>query len=230
MLAIVVQTFIAAPAESVWVPLVSSPDILLDALPARAWPEEGREEQAPRHLAVRWPFTEPAGAATTVRLTLHDVGGGVRLDLRHEGWGEGPRWEELVQGHFAGWLQGLAAFGHFIETGNDPRAKDPELKDGERYFISGEIPAASGAIYRSLTDPDVIERWSDGELSGARIVEQIEDRFLRWRLAAGGSELVAILRPTPRGTHVALAVYGVKGRGASQRWPGLFEKLTKYLG
>jgi len=228
MLAIVVQTFIAAPADAVWAPLHSRTDILLDALPAAAWPELGREEQPPYHLAVRWPFTQSAGAETKVSVTLHDVGQGVRLDLRHEGWGEGPAWEELVQGHFAGWLQGLAALGHFIETGADPRAQDRALSGGERYFISGEIPAPAEAVYRCLTDSAVIDRWSEGELAGAETVEQHENRLLRWRLPGGG-ELVMILRPTPRGVHAALAEYGVKGRGASQRWPGVFEKITRFL-
>jgi len=205
VLAIVVQTFIAAPAEEVWAQLHASADIVLDALPVTAWPSEGREEQAPLHFAVPFPVGQ-------VQVTLHDVGGGVRLDLRHDGWPETAAAETMVQGHFAGWLQGLAALGHFIETGQDARSVAP----GERYFISGEVPASADAIYKVLRDH-------------AAVTEQLENRMLKWK-QPGGGEVVVILRQTPRGTHVALAEYGVAGRDASQRWPQLFEQLTKQLG
>ena len=205
MLAIVVQTFIAAPAAGVWAQLHARADIVLDALPVRAWPREGREEQAPVHFAV--PF--PMGRVT---VTLHDAGGGVRLDLRHDDWPETAEAETNVQGHFAGWLQGLAALGHFIETSQDVRSTTP----GERYFISGEVPASADAIYRVLKDY-------------APVTEQRENRMVKWR-QPGGGEVVVVLRPTPRGTHVALAEYGVTDRSASQRWPQLFEQLAKQLG
>src|SRR3990172_4072085 len=125
VLAIVVQTFIAAPAEEVWAQLHASADIVLDALPVTAWPSEGREEQAPLHFAVPFPVGQ-------VQVTLHDVGGGVRLDLRHHRSPETPPAETMVQGHFAGWLQGLAALGHFIQTGQDA----PPLAPPPPYFIS----------------------------------------------------------------------------------------------
>lgn len=205
MLAIIVQTFIAAPAETVWRQLLERADIILDALPIHAWPDAGGEQQPPRFLAA--PF--PHGVA---KLTLHDVGGGVRVDLRHEGWQETPEAETLVQGHFAGWLQGLAALGHFVETGADPRSGAP----GERYFISGEIEAGADSVYRVLLDQFQATR-------------RVENRLLAWP-GGGGGEVVAILRPTPRGTHVALAEYGVADRTASQRWPALFENLARALG
>lgn len=203
MLAIVVQTFIAAPAESVWEALTSHADLLLDALPVRAWPEE-RDEQPPRHLSVKFPVG-------TARLTIHDVGGGVRLDVRHDGWPETPESEAQVQGHFAGWLQGLAALGHRLETGEDPRSQ----VQGERYFISGEIKSAPDAVYRVIKDQFPSAEGPDG-------------RRLSWR--EGESEIVVLLRATPRGTHTALAVYGVTDRSASQRWPQFFENLARALG
>lgn len=205
MLAIVVQTFIAAPAESVWEALISRADLVLDALPVRAWPEGG-DQQPPRHLAVAFPV----GA---VRVTIHDVGGGVRLDVRHDGWPESPDSEAQLQGHFAGWLQGLAALGHFVETGEDPRS---DVK-GERYFISGEIKAAPDAVFRVMAD----------QLDPAPLAPRSSSRLLRLR--SDGGETVAILRATPRGTHVALAVYGVSDRSASQRWPQFFENLARAL-
>jgi hypothetical protein len=205
VLAIVVQTFIAAPAETVWDTLSSRADLVLDALPVHAWPE-GRDEQPPRHLSVAFPVG-------TVRLTLHDVGGGVRVDVRHDGWPESPDAEAQLQGHFAGWLQGLAALGHFVETGEDPRS---EVK-GERYFISGEIKAPPDAVYKVMAD----------QLDPARSAPRSSHRLLR--LPSDGGETVAILRATPRGTHVALAVYGVTDRSSSQRWPQFFENLARAL-
>lgn len=206
MLAIVVQTFIAAPAESVWDVLHARADLVLDALPVNAWPE-GRDEQPPRHLSVAFPMG-------TVHLTLHDVGGGVRVDVRHDGWPEAPESEAQLQGHFAGWLQGLAALGHFVETGEDPRS----AVQGERYFISGEIKASPDAVYRVMTD----------QLDPSLLAPRSSSRLLR--LSADGGETVAILRATPRGTHVALAVYGVTDRSSSQRWPQFFENLARALG
>ncbi len=208
MLAIVVQTFISAPAEAVWRALSSRTDIVLDALPERAWPE-GRTEEPPRHLLAPWP----AAPGTKVEIAIHDMGGGVRLDLRHLGWQETPEAETLVSGHFAGWLFGLAALGHFVESGEDPRS----AVAGERYFISGEIPASADAVFAVL--PEMVTE---------TLVAQRESRLLKWR-TKGGGELVAILRQTPRGTHVALGESGVKDRAASQRWPALFEDLTRRL-
>lgn len=209
MLAIVVQTFITARAEDVWRALLDRADIVLDALPVRAWPADGRTDEPPRHLTCEWPGVP----GTSVEIVMHDVGGGVRCDLRHGGWAETPEAETAVQGHFAGWLQGLAALGHFVESGVDPRG----TAAGERYFISGEIPASADAVFAVLP-----------RLVTESVVAQDEGRLVRWQLATGG-ELVAILRNTPRGTHVALAEYGVTDRSASTRWPRLFEDLTLRL-
>lgn len=231
MQAIIVQTFIAAPPASVWASLDAHADLLFDGLPADAWP--AGEDQPPFHRKVTWPFTRTAGADTTVELVLHDMGGGTRLDVRHSGWGEGPAWDTAIEGHFPGWLQGLAALGFVIETHVDPRVRNPALKGRERYFISGEVPAAPAAIYRALTDAAVLSRWSAGVFDGAEAVELIENRFLRWRSGPSGGaavEITAILRPTPRGTHVALAEYGIAGAAASGRWPAMFERLTRFLG
>jgi len=239
----VVQSFIAAPADVVWAALRSRTDVLFDGLPAEAWPEGG-EEQPPYHLTSPWPFTQSAGGPTEVAITLHDVGGGVRVDVRHAGWGTGPKWDAMIQGHFAGWLQGLAAVGLLVESGVDarqagdrgqqPAGGGSTRRSGERYFISGEIPASPSAVYRSLTDEAVRARWSSGVFDGMIVAEQVEDRFIRWRRAgigAGGpgAEVTAILRATPRGTHMALAEYGVAGEGASARWPGMFEALARFL-
>jgi hypothetical protein len=240
MQAIIVQSFIAAPPDTVWAALRSRTDVLFDGLPAGSWPEGGSEEP-PYHVEVPWPFTAAAGGATKVSLTLHDAGDGVRVDLRHEGWGEGSAWDTAIQGHFAGWLQGLAAIGLLLETGRDARVREPSLPGRERYFISGEIPAAPPAVYRSITDEAVRARWSGGVLDGAEVVEELEDRFVRWRVGAQMSgrvnaqatgrlgEITAILRATPRGTHLAVAEYGVADRGASGRWPAMFEGLARFL-
>jgi hypothetical protein len=241
MQAIMIQSFVAAPPGQVWAALFAYADLLFDGLPPKAWPEE-RDEQPPFHLHVAWAHTpEP----TDVSLTLHELGGGTRLDVRRAGWGEGPAWDEAIDGHFAGWLQGLAALGLMVETGKDARPADRGLQGRERYLASGEVPAEAAPVYRSLVDPGVIERWSDGVLDGAERVDDVENRYVRWRLpaaaAAGGAgampagaasvrELVVVLRPTPRGTHVALAEYGVADRGASARWPAMFERLTRFLG
>jgi hypothetical protein len=83
-------------------------------------------------------------------------------------------------------------------------------------------------VYRSLVEADVLRRWSRGVLEGAEPVEELEHKLVRWRLPSGG-ELVGIFRPTPRGTHLALAEYGVAGHEASARWPAMFERLTRFL-
>jgi len=166
-----------------------------------------------------------------VSVTLHEVGGGTRVDIRHEGWGEGPAWDVAIQGHFAGWLQGLAALGLVLEAGVDARVREASLSALERYFISGELPATSAPVFRALTDPLVRARWAGavaGLLDGAVLTESVDNRFARWRLTSGG-EITAILRVTPRGTHVALAEHGVVGRDASQRWPAMFEALARFL-
>jgi len=46
---------------------------------------------------------------------------------------------------------------------------------------------------------------------------------------AAATELVFVLRRTPRGTHLALAEYGVSGRLASSLWPPVFERLARFL-
>jgi len=226
MQAIVIQTFIAAPPETIWAALLSRAEVLFDGLPAREWPAR-RDEQAPFHFKAAWPFTEGAGGRTDVAVTLTRLGGGTRVDVRHEGWGEGPAWDAAIQGHFAGWLQGLAALGLLIESGVDARASEPGVKAKGRYFVSGEIKAEAEPVYRALVDPAVLARWSDGVFDGAERIQEIENRLVRWRTAS--SEIVAILRPTPRGTHVALAEYGVSGTAASTRWPPMFERLARFL-
>ena len=232
MQAIIIQTFIAAPPDAIWAALLSRTDVVFDGLQPDAWPER-RDEQPPFHFTAAWPFTERAGGTTDVAVTLHTLGDGTRVDVRHDGWGEGPAWDEAIQGHFAGWLQGLAALGLLVETGRDARTQDPALKGRERYFISGEIPAGAASVYRSLVDPDVLARWSEGLFDAAERIEEVEDRLIRWRLPAARDgargEVAAVLRPTPRGTHIALAEYGVADRGASTRWPAMFERLTKFL-
>ena len=166
MQAIRIQSFVAAPAQRVWEALVRQGEVVLDALPGAGWPP-GLETNPPRQLRVAWPHTMAAGAATQVEIALHELAGGTRVELAHAGWGEGPAWEETIQGHFAGWLQGLAALGLLVETGRDARASSPELRGRERYFASGEVPASAEAVFRALVDPDVLERWSDGVLEGA---------------------------------------------------------------
>jgi hypothetical protein len=216
---------VAAPPAQVWAALRAHPELVFHGLPADAWPAQ-LDCQEPLFLRVAWPFTpEP----TEVSFVLRDLAGSTRLDLRHQGWAEGPRWDEPVQGHFSGWLEGLALLGLMIETGRDGRTPDAALAGRERYFISGEVPAAVAPVYRSLTDEATLERWAEGILDGATRVEELEHKLLRWRLPSGG-ELVAIFRPTPRGTHVALAEYGGRGREASARWPAMFERLTRFLG
>lgn len=227
MQSIIVQTFMAVPGADVWSALESRVDLLFDGLPADAWPPG--EEQPPFHKTVAWPFTEAVGSGTSVSVTLHEVGGGTRVDIRHEGWGDGPAWDVAIQGHFAGWLQGLASLGTLLETGADARVADPALQGKERYFISGEIPADAAAVYRSLVDGAVLPRWSGGLFATAERAQAIENKLLRWRAPAGG-EVVVQLRATPRGTHVALAEYGVSDRAASTRWPAMFENLTRFLG
>ena len=237
MQAIVVQTFIAAPAAAVWRALYERTDILFDGLPAKAWPEGG-ESQEPYHFTKPWPFTEAAGAPTEVSVTLHDLGEGVRVDVRHAGWGEGPAWDEMIQGHFAGWLQGLAALGLLIESGVDarqaagngqqPAGGGSTRRSSEKYLVSGEIASHPSAVYRCLTDPAVMAKWANGAFAGREVTESIEDRFIRWN-GSGDAELTAILRITPRGTHLAIAEYGVTDRAASQRWPATFEALARFL-
>lgn len=229
MTAIIIQTFIAAPPGTIWAALQSRTDILFDGLPATTWPER-QDEQPPFHFSTSWPFTEPLGGATVVAVTLRALGGGTRVDVRHDGWGEGPAWESAVQGHFAGWLQGLAALGLLIEAGVDARPRGPAPEERSRYFVSGELPADAAPVYRALVDPAVLARWSEGLFDGAKRTQEVEGRLVRWQKADGAGEVVAILRPTPRGTHVALAEYGVSGTGASSRWPQMFERLARFLG
>jgi hypothetical protein len=248
---------VAAARAEVWHALLHRTDVVLDALPASEWPAD-RALEPPARLAAPWPHTTPLGAATEVVVELTEAGAGTLLDLRHRGLGEGPAWDEAIGGYFAGWLQALAALGLLVESGVDPRPAEG-LRGRERYFASGEIPATADAVWRSLTDPLVLERWSDGVLDGVATLEALEGRFLRLTLPACGAaalapegaaagvpggaacgasngaapsttELTLILRRTPRGTHVALAEYGVSGREASTRWPPMFERLARFLG
>lgn len=230
MEAIRIQSFVAAPPAAVWEQLVGRPDVVLDALPVPAWPDQ-REERAPSRLLVRWPFSSGGTATTSVEISLGQVSGGTRVDLRHEGWHEEPGWQDTIAGHFAGWLQALAALGLMVETGKDPRASSASLAGKQRYFASAEIPAGADVVYRSLTDPEVLPRWSDGALDGAELADSIEGRFVRWTLPgkAGPGELVVILRHTPRGTHCAIAEYGVTDQSASGRWPKMLERLARFL-
>ena len=225
-----IQSFVSAPPAAVWEQLMGRPDIVLDALPVQAWPDQ-REENAPSQLRVRWPFSSGGTATTSVAISLAEVSGGTRIDLKHEGWHEEPGWQDAIAGHFAGWLQALAALGLLVESGKDPRAASAVLAGKERYFASAEIPAGADAVFRSLGDPEVRARWSDGALDGAELAESLEGRFLRFTLPgkAGPGELVIILRRTPRSTHCALAEYGVTDRSASGRWPKLLERLSRFL-
>jgi len=226
MQAIVVQSFVAVPGARVWYALRERTDLLFDGLPADAWPAGG-EMQEPVHFTAPWPFTQAAGAATDVSVTLREMGGGTRIDVRHAGWGEGAAWDDAIQGHFAGWLQGLAAVGLWLETGIDARETGGASAASARYFISGEIPADASAVFRALTDGAVLGRWSGDSLGLAEPAQAVDDKFIRWK---GASEITAILRPTPRGTHLAIAEYGVTDRAASGRWPAVFESLAKFLG
>ncbi len=225
-----IQSFVSAPPAAVWEQLLGRPDVVLDALPVQAWPDQ-REERAPTRLLVRWPFGSGGAATTSLEITLTPVSGGTRVDLRHEGWHEEPGWQDRVAGHFAGWLQALAALGLLVETGKDPRASSAALAGKERYYASAEIPASSDAVFRSLADAAVLSRWSDGALEGAELTESLEGRLARFTLPGekGPGELVVILRRTPRGTHCALAEYGVTDTSASGRWPKMFERLTRFL-
>jgi uncharacterized protein YndB with AHSA1/START domain len=229
--AIHIQSFVSAPPAAVWEQLIGRPDIVLDALPVRAWPDQ-RQESAPTRLVVRWPVSSGGTATTAVAISLAEVSGGTRIDLRHEGWHEEPGWQDTIAGHFAGWLQALAALGLLVESGKDPRASTAALAGQERYLASAEVPASTDAVFRSLADAEVRSRWSDRALEGAELTESLEGRFLRFMLrgAAAATELVIILRRTPRGTHCALAEYGVTDRSASARWPRLLERLAKFLG
>jgi len=224
------QSFVSAPPQAVWEQLMGRPDIVLDALPVQAWPDQ-REENPPSRLMVRWPFSSGGTATTSVAISLAEVSGGTRIDLKHEGWHEEPGWQDAIAGHFAGWLQAVAALGLLVESGKDPRASSPVLGGKERYFASAEMPAGTDAVFRSLADPEVRARWSDGALDGAELAESLEGRFLRFTLPreTGPGELVVILRRTPRGTHCALAEYGVTDRSASGRWPKFLERLNRFL-
>ena len=225
-----IQSFVSAPPAAVWEQLMGRPDVVLDALPVQAWPDQ-REESAPTRLLVRWPFSSGGTASTSVAISLVEVSGGTRVDLKHEGWHEEPGWQDAIAGHFAGWLQALAALGLLVECGKDPRAASAVLAGKERYFASAEVPASTDAVFRSLADAAVRARWSDGALEGADLTESIEGRFLRFSLPgeAGPGELAIILRRTPRGTHCALAEYGVTDQSASARWPRLLERLARFL-
>jgi uncharacterized protein YndB with AHSA1/START domain len=230
MQTIAIQSFVAAPPRRVWDALLGRPEVVLDALPVAAWPED-REEQVPSRLRAPWPFPG-AAAPTTVEIALVDLGERTRVDLRHEGWDDGPASQDAIAGHFAGWLQALAALGLLVETGRDARASSGAVGGRERYFASAEIGAGSDAVYRALTDPAVRARWSGGALDGAMLTEGVEGQCARWNLAASDAaprELVIVLRRTPRGTHCALAEYGVSDRSASGRWPGMFERLSQFL-
>jgi hypothetical protein len=232
---------VAAGRTEVWDALLHRTDVVLDALPEPRWPE-GRALDAPARLTAPWPHTAPLGAATEVVVELAEVGSGTLLDLRHRGLGEGPAWDEAIGGYFAAWLQALAALGVLVESGVDARPAEA-LRGRERYVASGEIPAPADPTWRSLTDRYVLERWSDGVLEGAETLEALEGRFLRLALppragadpaapaVASPTELTVILRRTPRGTHLALAEYGVPvgGREPSTRWPPMFERLARFL-
>jgi hypothetical protein len=154
-------------------------------------------------------------------------------DLRHGGWEGGPSAQDALAGHFAGWLQALAALGLLVESRKDPRASSASLAGRERYFASAEVPAGVDAVFRALTDPEVLARWSEGALEGTELIDSLEGRYARWKTpgpAAGTpGELVMILRNTPRGTHCAVAEYGVVDRSSSARWPRMLEHLARFL-
>jgi uncharacterized protein YndB with AHSA1/START domain len=224
-----IQSFVAAPPGAVWRELLGRPDIVLDALPVAAWPER-REEVSSSRLKTPWPAVGGA-AQTSVEITLDGISGGTRIDLLHDGWAEGPASADAFAGHFAGWLQAVAALGLLVESGKDARASTASLAARERYFASAEVPAGPDAVFRALTDEAVLARWSAGALDGAELADAVEGRYARWTLPAAGAgrELVAILRHTPRGTHCALAEYGVGDRSASARWPKMLERLAQFL-
>jgi len=159
-----IQSFVTAPPVAVWRQLLGRPDVVLDALPVAAWPDQ-REERSPSRLVVDWPFGSGDGR-TTVEIILAPVSGGTRVDLRHEGWESGPSAQDALAGHFAGWLQALAALGLLVESGKDPRASSASLAGRERYFASAEIPAGADAVFRALTDPQVLSRWSERCVGG----------------------------------------------------------------
>ena len=233
-----IQSYVSSPRAAVWHALWHRTGVVLDALPGARWPE-GCTLDEPERLTAPWVHTVPLGAATEVVVGLQEMGAGTLVDLTHQGLGEGPAWDEAVGGYFAAWLQALAALGVLVESGIDPRPS-PALRGLERYFASGEIPADADPVWRALSDPCVLERWSAGVLDGGTTLESLEGRFLRLALPARGAgaagsappsptELTIILRRTPRGTHVALAEYGVSGREASTRWPPMFERLARYF-
>ena len=226
-----IQSFVAASPEKVWRQLLERPEVVLDALPVTAWPEP-REERAPARLSVRWPIGGDA-PATALEITLDPISAGTRVEVRHDGWPDGPGIEDVFAGHFAGWLQALAALGLLVESDKDARASTAQLSRTGRYFASVEVPASADAAFRALTDPRVLPQWSAGALSDAAVTDRIEGRYARWALSAapGGAarEVVVILRPTPRGTHCALAEYGVTDRSASSRWPKMLEHLAQFL-
>ena len=64
---------------------------------------------APRELELTWA-DEDWPAQTRVRFVLEKVGNATRLTLTHDGWEglPGPRREELVSEHAAGWSRHLA--------------------------------------------------------------------------------------------------------------------------
>ncbi len=225
-----IQSFVAAQPDAVWRQLVDRPEVVLDALPISAWPE-GTDLRIPSTLRAPWP---PIGGATgtAVEITLTPVPSGTLADVRHEGWPEGPGAQDAVAGHFAGWLQALAALGLLVESGKDARASVANPARSARYFASAEIPAGPDAVFRALTDPQVLARWSEGALAGTEVRDSVESRYVRWSLTGAPDaprELVVILRRTPRGTHCALAEYGVADRSASGRWPKLLERLAQFL-
>jgi len=227
-----IQSFVAAARAEVWHALLHRTEVVLDALPEPHWPGP-RVEVSPESLTVPWPHTAPLGAPTEVVVDLDEVAGGTRVSLRHRGLGEGSAWDEAIGGYFAAWLQALAALGLLVESGVDARPA-AALRGAERYFASGEIPSLPDSVFRSLTDPYALERWSDGVLDDANTLEAIEGDFLRLTLPPRGAEeaateLVFVLRSTPRGTHLALAEYGVSGREASRLWPPMFERLARFL-
>jgi len=197
-------------------------DVVLDALPVAAWPDQ-REEHSPSRLVVPWPLGSGT-AQTTVEITLAPVSGGTRVDVRHEGWESGPSAQDALAGHFAGWLQALAALGLIVESGKDPRASSASLAGRRQVLRLGGNPAGVDAVFRALFGPGGTLRWSEGALEGAEL-----GRFRRGPLRpmdarrAGGRrarEVVMILRLTAQGNPLRRGGVRGVGRSSSARWPG----------
>lgn len=77
--------------------------------------------EPPRRLAFEWDappaWPEQRGQHTMVEVRLKSIDEGTRVELRHAGWGDGPRWGEVRAYFDVAWQKILKRLRYSFEVG-----------------------------------------------------------------------------------------------------------------